>query len=104
MMRWIIFIPFAGLVVLFALSNRQPVELRLWPFDLVWQAPLSIAVLGASAVAFLIGAGIVWAAGLPLRSRSRASIRKAEALQREVDAIRARDRTEAANRLAGTAS
>ena len=35
MMRWILFLPFAAVVVLFALSNRQTVELRLWPFDLM---------------------------------------------------------------------
>ncbi len=103
-MRWIVFIPFAGLVLLFALSNRQPVELRLWPFDLVWQAPLSIAVLAAAAVAFLIGAGIVWVSGMPQRSRSRAAIRRADGLQRDVDALRARERAAAADRLAGTAS
>lgn len=103
-MRWIVFLPFAGLVVLFALSNRQPVELRLWPFDLVWQAPLSVAVLAAASVAFLVGAGIVWVSGLPQRSRSRAAIRRAEGLQREVDAVRARERAAAADRLAGTAS
>ena len=103
-MRWIVFLPFAGLVVLFALSNRQPVELRLWPFDLVWQAPLSIAVLAAAAVAVLIGAGIVWVSGMPQRSRSRAAIRRAEGLQRDMDAIRARERAAAADRLAGTAS
>ena len=103
-MRWIVFIPFAGLVVLFALSNRQPVELRLWPFDLVWQAPLSIAVLVAASVAFLIGAGIVWVSGMPQRSRSRAAIRRAEGLQRDMDAIRARERAAAADRLAGSAS
>lgn len=104
MMRWIIFLPFAAIVVLFALSNRQPVDLRLWPFDLVWQAPLSVAVLGAAAVAFLIGAGIVWLSGMPQRSRSRASIRRAEVLQRELDAIHARERAAQADRLAGTAS
>ena len=103
-MRWIVFIPFAAIVVLFALSNRQPVELRLWPFDLVWQAPLSVAVLAASAVAFLIGAGIVWVAGLPQRSRARASIRRADGLQRDLDAIRARERAAQADRLAGTGS
>ena len=101
-MRWIVFLPFAGLVVLFALSNRQPVDLRLWPFDLVWQAPLSIAVLVAASVAFLIGAGIVWVSGMPQRSRSRAAIRRAEGLQRDMDAIRARERAAAADRLAGS--
>ena len=102
-MRWILFAPLAGLVVLFALSNRQPVELRLWPFDLVWQTPLSVAVLLAAAVSFLIGAGIVWVSGMPARSRARSAIRRADALQRDVDAIHARERAAAADRLAGTA-
>ncbi|MBR0649057.1 DUF1049 domain-containing protein [Roseomonas terrae] len=104
MMRWIVFLPFAALVVLFALSNRQAVELRLWPFDLVWQAPLSVAVLGAAALAFLIGAGIVWVSGMPQRGRARSAARRAEALQRELEAIHARERAAAADRLAGTAS
>jgi uncharacterized integral membrane protein len=103
MIRWLLFIPLAGVVVLFALSNRQAVELRLWPFDLVWQAPLSIAVLAAAGFSFLLGAGIVWMSDLPLRSRGRAALRRAEGLQREVEAFRARDRAAAADRLAGQA-
>lgn len=102
-MRWILFLPLAGIVVLFALSNRQPVELRLWPFDLIWQTPLSVAVLIAAAVSFLVGAGIVWVSGIPGRSRARAAARRADTLQREVDAIRAQERAAAADRLAGTA-
>ncbi len=103
-MRWILFLPLAGLVVLFALSNRQPVELRLWPFDLVWQTPLSVAVLLAAALSFLVGAGIVWMSGMPARARARSAIRRADTLQREMDAIRTRERAAAADRLAGTAS
>lgn len=100
-MRWILFLPLAGFVVLFALSNRDPVELRLWPFDLAWQAPLALAVLGASALAFLLGAGVVWFADLPARMRARSAQRRAAALERELDGLRARDRAAAADRLAG---
>jgi uncharacterized integral membrane protein len=103
-MRWILFLPLAGFIVLFALSNRDPVELRLWPFDLVWQAPLALAVLVASAASFLLGAGMVWLADLPARARSRTAQRRAAALERELDGLRARDRAEAADRLAGPAS
>jgi len=103
-MRWILFLPLAGFVVLFALSNRQPVELRLWPLDLVWQAPLALVVLGAAALAFLLGAGIVWVADLPARGRSRAAARRAAALERELNGLRARERAHAADRLAGRAT
>lgn len=103
-MRFILFLPLAALVMLFALSNQQVVDLRLWPFDLAWEAPLSVAVLAGSALAFLLGAGLVWVADLPARRRGRSAQRQAERLQREVDGIRAAEKRAAADRLAGGAA
>ncbi len=54
-MRLLVATPFLLLLVLFALSNRQPVAIGLWPTDLTWQVPLSIAVLIAAGLAFLLG-------------------------------------------------
>ncbi|MBR0658730.1 lipopolysaccharide assembly protein LapA domain-containing protein [Neoroseomonas oryzicola] len=102
-MRLLLFIPLAALVVLFALSNRQPVELRLWPFDVTWTAPVSLAVLLPAAVAFLLGALIVWLADLPARRRGWSAQRRATALQSEIDRIHAAEKAAAADRLAGPA-
>ena len=102
-MRLLLFIPLAALVVLFALSNRQPVELRLWPFDVTWTAPVSLAVLLPAAVAFLLGALIVWLADLPARRRGWSAQRRATALQGEIDRIHAAEKAAAADRLAGPA-
>ncbi|NMJ41052.1 LapA family protein [Roseomonas sp. JC162] len=102
-MRLLLFIPLAALVVLFALSNRQPVELRLWPFDVTWTAPVSLAVLLPAAVAFLMGALIVWLADLPARRRGWSAQRRATALQSEIDRIHAAEKAAAADRLAGPA-
>ena len=102
-MRMLLFIPLAALVVLFALSNRQPVELRLWPFDVTWTAPVSLAVLLPAAVAFLLGALIVWLADLPARRRGWSAQRRAAALQSEIDRIHAAEKAAAADRLAGPA-
>jgi putative membrane protein len=102
-MRLLLFIPLAALVVLFALSNRQPVELRLWPFDVTWTAPVSLAVLVPAAVAFLLGALIVWLADLPARRRGWSAQRRAAALQGEIDRIHAAEKAAAADRLAGPA-
>ena len=44
-MRWLLFVPLLVLLALFALSNPQDVEIRLWPFDLAWVSPLGVAVL-----------------------------------------------------------
>ena len=103
-MRLILFVPLAAFVALFALSNRQAVELRLWPFDFVWSLPLSLAVLLPAAFAFLMGAAIVWLSDLPARRRGWQARRRAAALQREVDRIHAAEKAAAADRLAGPAT
>jgi uncharacterized integral membrane protein len=90
MMRWLWLLPLALLLVLFALSNTEPVEVRLWPFDLAWVAPLALAVLLAAALAFLLGALIVWGASLPHRRRARQLQHAAELLRAELDSLKAR--------------
>ncbi|WP_137128494.1 lipopolysaccharide assembly protein LapA domain-containing protein [Roseomonas sp. HF4] len=102
-MRWLLFLPLAVLVVLFALSNRDVVELRLWPFDIAWAAPLALAVLLPAGIAFLLGAAIVWFSDLPARRRGWSAQRRAAALQREIDRIHALEKAAAADRLAGSA-
>ncbi|WP_270938813.1 LapA family protein [Falsiroseomonas oryzae] len=90
-MRWIMFVPLLIVLALFALSNPQDVELRLWPFDLAWIAPLGIAVLVLAAVAFLVGALIAWAAALPIRRRAARVEQAAKLLEAELTAMRARE-------------
>jgi len=81
-MRLLISAPFLLLVVLFALSNTAPVALGLWPTNLAFRLPLSLAVLAGMAIAFLAGALLVW--GETLRQRRRA--RRAEARVRLLEA------------------
>ncbi|WP_198372752.1 LapA family protein [Roseomonas rosulenta] len=102
-MRWLVFLPLAVVVVLFALSNRDAVEMRLWPFDVAWVAPLAVAVLVPAALAFLFGACIVWLSDLPARKRGWSAQRRAAALQRELDRLHALEKSAAADRLAGSA-
>ncbi len=85
---WLITLPLGALVVLFAVSNTELVRLRLWPFDVTAELPLSVAVLAVSAIAFLLGAFVVWTAGLPTRMRARRLENSTTALQGEVDELR----------------
>lgn len=85
---WLVTLPLAALLVLFAVSNTAVVSLGLWPFDQTVELPLSVAVLGVSAVAFLFGAIVVWMAGLPLRMRARRLANTADALRAEVDELK----------------
>ena len=63
--------PFLVLLVVFALSNRGTVQLGLWPTDLALVTPLSLAVLGAGAVFFVLGALVVGVGSLGQRRRAR---------------------------------
>ena len=47
-------------LVLFALSNTEIVRLGLWPMDYGIDVHLSLAILIAMAIAFLLGALVVW--------------------------------------------
>ena len=55
MLRALLLIPFLIVLVAFALSNPQHVQLALWPTDLSLEAPLSIAILAASGSFFFLG-------------------------------------------------
>jgi len=91
MLRWLLIAPLLIVLILFALSNQQPVAVSLWPFDLTWQAPLATVVLLFAAFAFLLGAFVSWAAGGPARRRARTRIREGEAAQAELNQLRARE-------------
>lgn len=70
-MLYILIAPLLVLLILFGLSNRQEVSMQLWPFDLAWVAPLSVAIMIAACLAFLFGASIVWLATMKYRRRIR---------------------------------
>jgi uncharacterized integral membrane protein len=90
-MRWLLFIPLLVLLALFAMSNRQDIEMRLWPFDVTWVAPVGESVLIVAAIAFLLGAGITWTAGLSGRRRAARLERAAKALESELAQQRAKE-------------
>ena len=78
------------LLVLFALSNTAPVRFGLWPSDYTLQLPLSLAVLGASAIAFLAGGAIVWLSELAQRRRARQAEHAVRLLEAQVQDLKAR--------------
>ncbi|HQT77332.1 MAG TPA: LapA family protein [Rhodopila sp.] len=77
-------------VVLFALSNTEPVRLALWPTDYALEAPLSVTILVAMAIAFILGALIVWLSVLAQRSRARRAERTVRMLEAQVQELKAR--------------
>lgn len=87
-MRWLAAAPLFLFLVLFALSNRQPVQLTLWPTDFAVRIPLSLTVLAAMAVAFVLGGLVVWIGALGHRRRARRAERSLHALERQLSTLR----------------
>lgn len=77
-------------LVLFALSNTEVVRLSLWPTDYGLDVPLSVAILIAMAIAFLLGALVVWVSALAQRRRARRAERTVQLLEAQVEHLKAR--------------
>lgn len=89
-MSLLVAIPFLLLLVLFALSNRAPVHLGLWPTDFALELPLSLAILSGMAIAFLVGGALVWMSALAQRRRARQAEQAVRLLEEQVRDLKAR--------------
>lgn len=87
-LSWIITIPLTVVCVIFALANRQPVTVDLWPFAISYEPPLFLLVLGALLLGFLLGALVSWFTGSRTRDRARRAYYRASDLEREVAWLR----------------
>ncbi len=81
------------LLVAFALSNQQMVRLGLWPTDILIDMPISVAVLVAAGVFFIVGAFMTWTTAVAMRARARRAERLVRQLEGQVEALRARPAT-----------
>jgi uncharacterized integral membrane protein len=77
-------------LVLFLLSNTEIVRLGLWPTDYSLDVHLSLAILIAMAIAFLLGALVVWMSALSQRLRARRAERTVRLLEAQIEALQAR--------------
>jgi uncharacterized integral membrane protein len=85
MLRIVLLLPFLAVLVAFALSNTQPVQLRIWPLDfLSLEVPLSLAMLAGCALFFFLGALFVWFGSVAARGRAARAERRAAALEKEL--------------------
>ena len=88
MVRALFFVPMLFLIVLFALSNPQSVHLGIWPTDLAADIPISIALIVCFAVAFLLGALLLWFALIGARLRARRAEHAVKMLESQVNDLK----------------
>jgi uncharacterized integral membrane protein len=84
----VLFIFFILIGVLIAVSNRQPVQLALWPLPHLVVLPLYLLVIGMLLLGVLAGLGMGWWAGRHHRRRAREASGEAARLEREVQRLR----------------
>ncbi len=88
--RWVVGIPLLLVMVLFALSNTQPVPLGLFPLGrLPFDVPLSVVVLASMGLGFFLGGLRVWFSALRHRRearRAQEAVRLLEAKHQELKA------------------
>ncbi len=77
-------------LVLFALSNTEIVRLGLWPTDYGLDVHLSLAILVAMAIAFLLGALVVWLSELGQRRRARRAEHTVRLLEAQIEQLKSR--------------
>jgi len=86
LIRWITGFALTIIFVFFAAFNRQSVDLYFSPVHDPLQMPLFAAVLGFSALAFLVGGAIVWMNDGKIRRERRGLRKEVKKLEKELDA------------------
>ena len=85
---WLIMAPLFAASVVFALNNKAPVALNLWPFGLVVELPIYLAMFFVLGVGVLIGGIVAWMGQSRVRSNLRVQAYDGEVARRELKAER----------------
>lgn len=83
-----------AVVACFAVANRAPVEVSLWPLPIVHALPFYLVVLGTLVAGVLLGGIATWLAGF--RARARAARDRRQRVELEARERLRRQQAEAA--------
>ena len=93
MMKFIYFIaslPVVFFTVSFAVSNRQPVVLTVWPFPFEVSVPVSLAVFLFALIFFVLGGLYFWILNIPLKTEKYLQAKKIRELTEKITDIEAK--------------
>jgi uncharacterized integral membrane protein len=83
-LSWIVAAPIVILVLLFAVSNLEPITLRLRPFPFEMTIPIVLLTLIVLFVGFLLGAIVTWIGDRRRRRETRLLIRRVGELEQKL--------------------
>ncbi len=89
---WLLTAPLIVVVVLFAVSNRGTVEIKLWPLPGTVETRLFLVVLVPLFLGFFAGGAVAWFGAGRVRSRARAAERAVRTREIEIEELREKAR------------
>lgn len=89
---WLIMVPALVAVVVFALNNKTPVALDLWPFGFLVEMPTYLALFLALGLGVVVGGVVAWISQGRTRSSLRDEAYEGEVARRELRAEKERVR------------
>ncbi len=89
-LSWLVFIPFAIVVVTFAVSNRGPLAVNFWPLPFSQEIPLYLLSLGTLAFGFFFGAMLTWLSVAKWRVVAMSRKKDTEYAKAEVERLQAK--------------
>jgi uncharacterized integral membrane protein len=96
---WILTLPLIAVAAIFAIANREPITLDLWPFETSPQLPLFVVLLACVGFGLVVGGLATWLSAAPARRRARQARRRVAELEREAVRLR-QERDRAASAVA----
>lgn len=93
LLKWLILLPIAAIVIVFATINRHPVKVVLDPFGakipgLTFEAPLYLVILSSIILGVLIGGIASWLKQGKYRKAAREARSDVRSLERETQQLR----------------
>lgn len=82
---WLISLPLAILIAIFAVNNRTLVGISLWPTPFTVDMPVYLLILGSLGLGLLLGALLMWFGAVPLRVRLHNRDLEIRSLKRDLD-------------------
>jgi lipopolysaccharide assembly protein A len=89
---WIVTVPFALLLLSFAISNRELVTLGLWPLPFRIDAPVYLVALLPLLFGVVIGGLVLWFGRFATGLRMRRLETRLAATQKDLEGLKARQR------------
>ncbi len=96
---WILTLPVIVVAAIFAIANREPITLDLWPFEASPRLPLFVILLACLVFGLVVGGLATWLSAAPTRRRARQARQRVAELEREVARLR-QERDRAARAVA----